>query len=691
MQQHHTTAATQEHGPIGDNPTSSGGSVEGGSIGGRLCPLKPAWHELDHSEWSINFIRKGWQMRGANKAQLDALRVSQVGIPPEHHFTEFERQVRRDTVAKYFGLGIIEMVESPLSEDTGIYHPFICVLNKAEARGCLSATRLNEYIPYNHFKLEGLHTVRDLVQVGDFMGSLDISKYYPHYKVNESHRELLRFQVDGVRWQYIGCPFGLSNLPYLVTKALKPALRLWRSKGIRCVNLLDDIKVFNSDKEECARQMEFIKKHLESLGFVMNSSKEVAPTQQGDCFGLDLDTTTLSLHVPAKKRKDIAQTTKRAIGASKQGTLTVRKLAGLIGKVNFITPAWTAARTYISALQAAKTRALRESRRRWDKMVQLDAEEIRQAEQLLECIRTAPGRCILTRDEPAMVLIGDASKQGWGAYREDNGDSAEGFWTAAEAAQSSNGRELDTPLLALKAWKLEIRKLPRNPAGKIWVKYKSDNQVTVAYLNKKGGPSQRLTDKLRPTLKWTEAENIELTSEYLPGKANSTADLYSRRGLDRHDWRVKQRYVDRLQQRWGAFAVDAFASRLSARVQRFWSLRREPGSAAVDAFAQDWSEAGHMWVCPPPNQIARVIRKARDTPGCQIALCTPDWPTAPWWPLVTAQYSGRPVRLPVGALEASSTQGILPQCNMIAWKLCSGRPRRRATVGRQLRCCNLRW
>jgi hypothetical protein len=608
------------------------------------------------------------------------------------HFSDFERQVRTQTVKKYVSLGILEEVSFSDNRDKGIYHQFICVNNKNEPRGCLSCTSINKYIPYRHFKLEGLHTVKDIVEQNDYMGSLDISKYYGHYQVHPAHKRFLRIVVDGVHYQYVGCPFGISNLPFLVTKALRPLLKVWRSKGIRCVNLLDDIKVFHQDPKICAQQMEMISTQLQNLGFIMNTSKEVQPTQQGDVFGLELDTRQLELSIPRKKRKDICQCAKKALLQWTQGSLTIRKMAGFLGKLNFVTPAWTAARTHVTLLIQAKNESLRQERRQWDKLMRPpEPEELAELRYIIEYIPAAPARCFFSRERPSMVITGDASGHGYGAWHEGGGRT-EGFWTAEEAAGSSNSRELRTGVLAVLAFSDDIIKLPRDQTGRIRVKYKSDNIVTVAVINRKFARTKFLGNILQPLLDWCNQHGVEVEAEYIPGVQNTLSDEMSRRGADTSDWRLKPQIFRSVQRRWHLdFSVDAFATRLSTQLQRFWSFRSEAGSSGVDALVQDWVAERAVWACPPINQVAKVIRKSE---GADVALCVPAWPSAHWWPRLLARADPEYIVLKPGAVEISSSAGRLPRgadrWKMAVFKLSRNGPENRATTRKQRSCWHTR-
>ena len=58
----------------------------------------------------------------------------------------------------------------------------------------------------------------------------------------------------------------------------------------------------------------------------------------------------------------------------------------------------------------------------------------------------------------------------------------------------------------------------------------------------------------------------------------------------------------------------------------FFSKFLCPGTAGVDAFAQDWSE-GWLYCHPPIGQVYRVLRMAERSRAKGILLI-PDWPSS---------------------------------------------------------------
>ena len=63
----------------------------------------------------------------------------------------------------------------------------------AKVRGCLDLRPLNRRLRYEHFKMEDLHTVRDLLRRRDFMTQVDMSDYFFHLPIKPEDRQYFRF------------------------------------------------------------------------------------------------------------------------------------------------------------------------------------------------------------------------------------------------------------------------------------------------------------------------------------------------------------------------------------------------------------------------------------------------------------------------------------------------------------------
>ena len=75
-------------------------------------------------------------------------------------------------------------------------------------RPVINLKRLNQYVEYQHFKLEGIQALESLVKKGDFMVKLDLSDAYFGVPILKSHRKYLRFVWRGKTFEFQALPFG---------------------------------------------------------------------------------------------------------------------------------------------------------------------------------------------------------------------------------------------------------------------------------------------------------------------------------------------------------------------------------------------------------------------------------------------------------------------------------------------------
>ena len=87
----------------------------------------------------------------------------------------------------------------------------------------------------------------------------------------------------------------------------------------------------------------------------------------------------------------------------------------------------------------------------------------------------------------------------------------------------------------------------------------------------------------KETWQWCMSQNISLVANHLPGHLNTVADTESRMIRDRCDWQLHPRTFQRISQKWGPFAVNLFASRLTHQLPAYFSWRPDPQAAATDA------------------------------------------------------------------------------------------------------------
>ena len=92
-----------------------------------------------------------------------------------------------------------------------------------------------------------------------------------------------------------------------------------------------------------------------------------------------------------------------------------------------------------------------------------------------------------------------------------------------------------------------------------------------------------------------------------------------------------------LDDKWGPYTIDRFASFYNTQLPRFNSRFWNPGSEAVDAFTCDWGGENNWW-CPPIYLIPRILGHAQEI-HAEGTIIVPQWPSAPFWPMLFASGS----------------------------------------------------
>ena len=85
--------------------------------------------------------------------------------------------------------------------------------DKSSFRPVINLKPLNTFIQKEHFKMEGASMIKDLLQPGDWMCSLDLKDAYLTVPIAKEHRKYLRFLWDGRIFEFTCLPFGLCSAP----------------------------------------------------------------------------------------------------------------------------------------------------------------------------------------------------------------------------------------------------------------------------------------------------------------------------------------------------------------------------------------------------------------------------------------------------------------------------------------------
>ena len=147
-------------------------------------------------------------------------------------------------------------------------------------RMVLNLKELNKHIPYKHFKMDNFEQAIRLINVGDYLASVDLKHAYYTVKIAEEQQKFLCFQWRNNIYQFTCLPNGISEGPRIFTKLLKPVFAALRGLGYSITSFIDDTLICNNSKAGCFSCVTDTIDLLQRLGFCINVSKSVLqPTQ----------------------------------------------------------------------------------------------------------------------------------------------------------------------------------------------------------------------------------------------------------------------------------------------------------------------------------------------------------------------------------------------------------------------------
>ena len=140
-------------------------------------------------------------------------------------------------------------------------------------RPVINLKKLNKFLPYHHLKMEGLQSLKYLLDQGDFLCKIDLKDAYFAIPLEKTSRKYKRFLWEGDLYKFTCLCFGLACAPQIFTKLLKVPFALLKRLNVRVVIYLDDMLIFGRSIEEAMQARDTLIFLLQKLGFVLNLEK----------------------------------------------------------------------------------------------------------------------------------------------------------------------------------------------------------------------------------------------------------------------------------------------------------------------------------------------------------------------------------------------------------------------------------
>ena len=244
--------------------------VNPASLAGRLVHFLPNWRRITDDPSILEAIQ---------------------GYKPEFSSTSVQSEVRQPLQFSCAETEKIDQEISALLEKEALHvvkpvsnqfisNLFLVPKRDGRSRPVINLEDPNTFLQYNHFKMEGIYLLRDLLQPHDWLGKIDLKDAYFVIPIWRNHRKYLQFLWKDTLLEFACLPFGLAVAPRLFTKVMKAVVALLRYAGIRLIIYLDDLLFMNQSQVGLEQDITTARYLLENLRFVVNFEKSYfVPTQ----------------------------------------------------------------------------------------------------------------------------------------------------------------------------------------------------------------------------------------------------------------------------------------------------------------------------------------------------------------------------------------------------------------------------
>ena len=603
---------------------------------GPLADRAEQWRACVTSHWVMRTVTKGYRLQFAS-------------IPPRFNGVVQSQacgekaRVLQEEIISLQKKGAIRIVP-PEQNQSGFYSRYFLVPKKGGGlRPILDLRALNRYLRKYKFRMLTHAALLRFVRPGDWFASIDLKDAYFHIHIYPPHRKYLRFAFQGVTYEYLVLPFGLSLSPRVFVKCTEAAIAPLRETGMRLAMYIDDWLIAAQSPQHIQAHTSLLTSHLAALGFTVNWDKSVlTPTQSITFIGLSLDAAAFRARLSAER----VEAFQACLALFRRGTLIkFRVCLRLLGLMASALAVITLGHLHMRPVQ------------RWVTSLNLSPTRHGHRQVLFStagALALRPWRCtnILTTGVAMgtvlarKVITTDASLAGWGATHE--GRAVNGLWNSQTRLLHINCLELLAVSLALKHF------LPFLKEQHVLVR--TDNTTVVAYINKQGGlRSRQLHTLAHRLIMWSSAHLLSLRATHVPGVLNRGADLLSR-GTPRYkDWKLHSEVVNQIWEIFGRAEIDLFASEENTQCTLFYSLTGQSAPMGIDALAHEWPRV-LLYAFPPLELITPTLARVRER-GLSLILIAPRWPGKQWMAEIRQLLHGQPWPLPLRRDLLSQARG----------------------------------
>ena len=382
-----------------------------------------------------------------------------------------------------------------------------------------AGSAVNDFVSnLDKHKFQTVDDAVKLVTKNCYMAKVDLKSAYRSVRLSSKSQ-----QVTGFKWTFPDgrehvlldkkLPFGSKLAPGIFHRLSQAVRRMMSRRGFQIVAYIDDFFICESSKQKCQTALNTLISLLRQLGFLINWSKVVDPTQKLTFLGIEIDSKDMELRLSDDK---LANLQAELAAFSERKRASKKQLQSLAGKLNWASAVVRGGRVFLRRI----IDGIAALKKDWHK-AKLIGEIKRDILWWRDFISTFNGKAMILDHIPITSVFTDACKTGGGGVY--NQDWFYANWQADYpfvAHLHINEIEAFSVVLASLRW----AHLWQNKQVIIY----SDNMATVHCINKCTSRNKLLMSYLRQ-LFWKSAKyNFHLKALHVEGRRNILADCISR-------------------------------------------------------------------------------------------------------------------------------------------------------------------
>src|SRR5688572_18725013 len=174
-------------------------------VAGRLRFFQHHWIKTFENTWVTDIISQGYTPEWQYLPPLLRIPLSR------RTYSASDTSLFMTEIQKLLECGAIQ--EMDINEPCFTSTLFMVPKKTGDRRAVIDLRRLNRYVRFQYFKMEGLELVKSLIRRRDYMASIDLNQAFYHVPLARDQWRFFAFDFLDKRYCFKCLPFGLTTSP----------------------------------------------------------------------------------------------------------------------------------------------------------------------------------------------------------------------------------------------------------------------------------------------------------------------------------------------------------------------------------------------------------------------------------------------------------------------------------------------